>query len=65
MWSQDTNETIMPVQLSGEKEPYGVFRRSALNPLYHPFFLDYGRDKVELYWRLRMDDSMDVSLLLS
>ena len=31
---------------------YGVFRRSALNTLYHPYYVDYGRDKIEFFHRL-------------
>lgn len=32
---------------------YGVFRRSVLNPIFHPYFFDYGGDKQEFYIRLR------------
>ena len=33
-------------------EPYGVFRRSAANPLFHPYFYDYAGDKQDFYSRM-------------
>ena len=32
---------------------YFVYRRSALDPLFHPYFINYGSNKVEMYYRLR------------
>ena len=31
---------------------YGVFRRSALNTFYHPYYVDYGFNKIEFFHRL-------------
>lgn len=31
---------------------YGIFRRSVVDPLFHPFFYDYGGDKQDFYNRL-------------
>ena len=31
---------------------YGVFRRSALDPIFNPYFVDYGYDKIEFYKRI-------------
>lgn len=33
---------------------YAVFRRSMRNPFFHPYFYDYGGDKMELFHRLHM-----------
>ena len=30
-----------------------VYRRSALDPLFHPYYINYGANKVEMYYRLR------------
>ena len=56
--------------MNGEREPlpledgvitrYGVFRRSALNGLFHPYFINYGRDKIYYYWRLNREGSIPV-----
>ena len=32
---------------------YFVYRRSALDPLFHPYYINYGANKVEMYVRLR------------
>ena len=51
-----------PVTIKSEMEPsnklicvihsYGVFRRSALNTIFHPYYVDYGFNKIEFYHRL-------------
>ena len=35
-------------------EPYGVFRRSPLNPIFNPYFMNYGYDKIEFFDRITM-----------
>ena len=32
---------------------YFVYRRSALNPLFHPYYINYGANKIEIYDRFR------------
>ena len=34
-------------------DSYFVYRRSALDPLFHPYYINYGANKVEMYVRLR------------
>ena len=34
-------------------DSYFVYRRSALDPLFHPYYINYGANKVEMYYRLR------------
>ncbi|OAO16047.1 hypothetical protein AV274_2233 [Blastocystis sp. ATCC 50177/Nand II] len=56
--------TLIPIHMKiGEKElrgglchyfSYAVFRRSMRNPFFHPYFYDYGGDKMELFHRLHM-----------
>ena len=31
-----------------EMEPYSIIRRSMENPIFHPYFIDYGYNKEEL-----------------
>lgn len=28
---------------------YGVFKRTPQTPLYHPYFINYGKDKEDFY----------------
>ena len=35
-------------------EPYGVFRRSPLDPIFNPYFINYGYDKVEFFERIAL-----------
>ena len=61
-WLLYPNATAYRIDLAGEKEPflfgmivisrYGVFRRSAMNGLFHPYFVNYGRDKIYYFLRL-------------
>lgn len=32
---------------------YFVYRRCALSPLFHPYYLNYGGNKQDIYYRLR------------
>lgn len=41
-------------------ERYGVFRRSALDPIFNPYFVDYGYDKIEFYKRIDLYKSISV-----
>lgn len=64
-WSVLKGNKAYPIDMNGEREPlerascvtcrYGVFRRSALNSLFHPYFINYGRDKIYYYWRLNRE----------
>lgn len=38
-----------------DMEPYMILRRSELMPVYHPYFVDYGRNKMEFTLRLRFE----------
>ena len=38
-----------PVQLKRSQEPYGVIRRHPFSTLFHPFFVDFGYDKIIYY----------------
>ncbi|KAK8801895.1 hypothetical protein WA588_006179 [Blastocystis sp. NMH] len=33
-------------------EPYIIMRRSILNPIFHPYYIEYGYDKLEFFARL-------------
>ena len=35
-----------------EMEPYSVIRRSKVVPLFHPYYINYGFNKVEMFSRL-------------
>ena len=35
-------------------EPYSVLRRSPLNPIFNPYFMNYGYDKIEFFDRITM-----------
>lgn len=45
------NGTVRKVKCVDSR--YFVYRRSALDPLFHPYYLDYGGDKQDIYYRLR------------
>lgn len=47
-----TKERVQNVTMYFYMEPYGVFRRSAANPLFHPYFYDYAGDKQDFYSRM-------------
>ena len=61
-WITLHNNCIIPFQSQGDIEPcvmtlwiihrYGVFRRSALDPIFNPYFIDYGYDKIEFFRRI-------------
>ncbi|KAK8800225.1 hypothetical protein WA171_004860 [Blastocystis sp. BT1] len=51
-WIQSRDVYATQVHITGEIEPYGVFRRSALNTFYHPYYVDYGFNKIEFFHRL-------------
>ena len=65
---KDNRKAAYYVPISKEKEPYsfpshstrryGVFRRSALTPLFHPFFINYGYIMVGFYERLYLESSL-------
>ena len=35
-----------------EMEPYSIIKRSMDNPIFHPYFIDYGYNKEELLNRM-------------
>lgn len=47
-----TENEIIPYTAKHEIEPYGVFRRSAINPIFHPYYINYGYDKIEFFNRI-------------
>ena len=69
-WAVLKGNKAYHIDMNGEREPlpledgvitrYGVFRRSALNGLFHPYFINYGRDKIYYYWRLNREGSIPV-----
>ena len=36
-------------------EPYVILRRSHETPLFHPYYVDYGFNKVQLVYQLRFE----------
>ena len=36
-------------------EPYVILRRSRETPLFHPYYVDYGFNKVQLVYQLRFE----------
>ena len=43
---------LFPYSTNREMEPYSVIRRSADTPIFHPYYINYGYNKVELISRL-------------
>lgn len=33
---------------------YHIMRRSPMTPLFHPYYIEYGRDKIEFFEKLKM-----------
>ncbi|KAK8832486.1 hypothetical protein WA577_002959 [Blastocystis sp. JDR] len=50
---REYNGRLMLSRYFNHMEPYGVFRRSAADPIFHPYFIDYGGNKMELYFQFR------------
>lgn len=47
-------ENMEPCGVGGGVSPrYAVVRRSPRNPIFHPFFFDYGGDKMSFFVYLR------------
>lgn len=53
----DGGDTLykVPCMNYTEMEPYMVLRRNELMPIYQPYFVDYGRNKMEFTLRLRFE----------
>lgn len=53
-WNEEKNRLI-PFRMNRTLiyEPYGIFRRSAYDPIFHPYYIIYGRDKIEFYERMK------------
>ena len=51
MFRQKKN-IVLPFQTNHEMEPYSVIRRSKIVPLFHPYYINYGFNKVEMFSRL-------------
>lgn len=53
----DGGDTLykVPCMNYTEMEPYMVLRRYDVMPIYHPYFVDYGKNKMEFTLRLRFE----------
>ena len=61
----DRTTEVRPLAISSEKEPwawsggmrrrYGVFRRSVMTPFFHPYYINYGYNKVFFYRQLAQE----------
>ena len=40
------------------KYRYGIFRRSAYDPIFHPYYIIYGRDKIEFFERMKSKSNL-------
>lgn len=57
-------DTIITNKLPRDVEPYAVIRRLPSTPLFHPFFVDFGWDKISFYRDLYKDSKLFVRILL-
>ncbi|KAK8831043.1 hypothetical protein WA577_007669 [Blastocystis sp. JDR] len=53
-WVEKKDSQAFEVELNGVIEPNGVYRRSALNPIFHPYFFEDRKDRFFL-WRLKRE----------
>ena len=44
--------TVIRYVANHDIEPYGVFRRSPLHPIFNPYFMNYGYNKIEFFDRI-------------
>ena len=68
----DRTTEVRPLAISSEKEPwgcgecvrrrYGVFRRSVMTPFFHPYYINYGYNKVFFYRQLAQEKRGAVGL---
>ena len=49
---KEKRNVIKPFHTKHEMEPYSVIRRSKVVPLFHPYYINYGFNKVEMFSRL-------------
>ena len=43
---------LLPYKADHVMEPYSIIRRSKDNPIFHPYFINYGFNKQELMNRM-------------
>lgn len=49
---KEKRNVIKSFHTKHEMEPYSVIRRSKVVPLFHPYYINYGFNKVEMFSRL-------------
>ena len=49
---KEQRNIVIPYYSNHEMEPYSVIRRSIKVPLFHPYYINYGFNKVEFFSRL-------------
>ena len=49
---KEKQNKILPYKADHVMEPYSIIRRSKDNPLFHPYFINYGFNKQELMNRM-------------
>ena len=62
MWIQLNTTKAYETEVKRDLEPYWIgwrlsnryiiMRRSPLNPIFHPYYIEYGYDKTEFFLRL-------------
>lgn len=48
----ETQNVLLPYAADHVMEPYSILRRSKNNPIFHPYFINYGYNKIELMNRM-------------
>ena len=49
---KEKHNKLLPYKADHVMEPYSIIRRSKDNPLFHPYFINYGFNKQELMNRM-------------
>ena len=49
---KEKQNKLLPYKADHVMEPYSIIRRSKDNPLFHPYFINYGFNKQELMNRM-------------
>ena len=50
----ETQNVLLPYNATHDMEPYSIVRRSINNPIFNPYFINYGYNKEELMNKLTL-----------
>ena len=53
-WPKYTENFLIRINITGDKEPYGIIKRDPITPIFHPYFINYGYDKIAFYHYLQL-----------